>query len=164
MDTKIVNRGVYGEANAWPDTPRIERVFLRDLSGLSYGNAVGVGMADAIHDRLLRKIDWTPTYINSLTGASSTGAKTPMHFPSDRECLEKMSRLVGKVDPAEVTIGWIPNTLELGLVALSENLKDSLAANGAVELLGPAWDFPFDGDGDLRNLLTHPALAGLGSP
>ena len=31
MDTKVVNRGVHGEYNLWPDTaPRIERIFIRD--------------------------------------------------------------------------------------------------------------------------------------
>ena len=32
MDTKVVNRSVYGEYNPWPDLPRIERIFVRDLS------------------------------------------------------------------------------------------------------------------------------------
>ena len=31
MDTKVVNRSVYGESNPWPDEPRIERIFVRDL-------------------------------------------------------------------------------------------------------------------------------------
>ena len=43
MDTKVVNRGVYGDYNPWADEPRIERVFVRDLSPHSYGNAVGLG-------------------------------------------------------------------------------------------------------------------------
>ena len=55
MDTKVVNRSVHGESNPWPDAPRIERIFVRDLSSHSYGNAVGLGMADVIHDRLLEQ-------------------------------------------------------------------------------------------------------------
>ncbi len=34
MDTKVVNRGVYGEYNPWPGAPRIERIFIRGLSDL----------------------------------------------------------------------------------------------------------------------------------
>ena len=39
MDTKVVNRGVNGEYNPWPDTPRFERIFVRDLSELTYNSA-----------------------------------------------------------------------------------------------------------------------------
>src|SRR5262249_18034271 len=67
MDTKVVNRSVHGERNPWPGIPVIERIFVRDLGGMSYGNAVGIGMADIVHDRILSKIDWNPTQINSLT-------------------------------------------------------------------------------------------------
>jgi hypothetical protein len=41
MDTKVVNRGVNGEYNPWPNTPRFERIFVRDLSELTYNSAVG---------------------------------------------------------------------------------------------------------------------------
>src|ERR1700728_5010 len=69
MDTKVVNRSVQGVYNLWPDTPAIERIFVRDLSDLSYNNAVGVGMADVVTDRLVDRIDWEPTRINSLTAS-----------------------------------------------------------------------------------------------
>src|SRR5258706_11616347 len=36
MDTKVVNRGVNGEYNPWPDTPRIERIYIRGLNENSY--------------------------------------------------------------------------------------------------------------------------------
>src|SRR4051794_9477156 len=36
MDTKVVNRGVHGQYNPWPDAPLIQRIFIRDLSELSY--------------------------------------------------------------------------------------------------------------------------------
>ena len=53
MDTKVVNRGVNGEYNPWDTAPHFDRIFVRGLSEHSYGNAVGIGMADVIHDRLL---------------------------------------------------------------------------------------------------------------
>src|ERR1700728_304633 len=59
MDTKVVNRSVNGEYNPWDTAPRIHRIFLRGLSDKSYGNGVGVGMADVINDRLLTTIDCT---------------------------------------------------------------------------------------------------------
>ena len=35
MDTKVVNRSVHGEYNPWPNTPRIQRIYVRDLSELT---------------------------------------------------------------------------------------------------------------------------------
>jgi hypothetical protein len=120
MDTKVVNRSVYGQSNPFAEAPRIERLFLRDLSSHSYGNAVGLGMADVIHDRLLAKVDWNPTRINSLTASSPSAIKIPVHFASDRECIERIAPTVGKLDLSEVTFGWIRNSLELAELKLRE--------------------------------------------
>jgi hypothetical protein len=72
-----------------------------------------------------------------------------MHFPTDRECLERMMPTVGKFDSHEITIGWIRNTLELGLLGLSENVKTEIDKDPSLEILGPACDLEFDGDGNL---------------
>jgi Lactate racemase N-terminal domain len=149
MDTKVVNRGVHGQYNPWPDTPKIERIFIRGLSSVTYGNAVGFGMADVVHDRLVNGIDWTPTRINSLTASTPAAIRLPIHFPTDRECLEKIAPTVGKFDTKDVTIGWIRNTLELSPIALSENLLAEIKNNPILEILGPAEEIEFDGKGDL---------------
>ncbi|MGD0437538.1 MAG: hypothetical protein ABSB86_13845, partial [Bryobacteraceae bacterium] len=155
MDTKVVNRSVYGESNPWPSEPRFERIFLRDLSGHTYGNGVGLGMADVIHDRLLEKIDWNATRINSLTASTPTAIRTPVHFPTDRECLERIAPTVGKVDLSEVTYGWIKNSLELGFMKLSENLRSQIEANPALEVVGPAEEMEFDAAGNLDGLTVE---------
>jgi hypothetical protein len=152
MDTKVVNRGVHGQYNPWPDAPVIERIFIRDLSSLSYGNGVGLGMADVVSDRLLDKIDWLPTRINSLTASTPAAIRTPVHFPTDRECLERIAPTVGKFDMSEVTIGWIRNSLELGIIALSENLMPQIQSNPLLEIVGPAQEFDFDEAGNLAGL------------
>lgn len=151
MDTKVVNRSVWGPPNPWPDIPRIERIHVRGLSDQSYGNGVGIGMADVVHDRLLKLIDWNPTQINSLTAATPRAIATPVHFATDRECLERMYPTVGKVDLAEVTIGWIRNSLEISTLGLSENLRAEIEANPMLEIMGPAQDMPFDAAGDLTS-------------
>ncbi len=158
MDTKVVNRSVQGLYNPWPNTPKFERVFLRDLSSASYGNAVGFGMADVVHDRLLAKIDWNPTSINSLTASSPAAIKIPLHYPSDRECLEKVMPTVGKLDLKEVTFGWIQNTLDLSPLALSANLLPIIEANPALEILGDPIPMEFDAKGDLVSVFDSVAV------
>ena len=148
MDTKVVNRNVYGEYNPWPGVPRFERVFVRDLSELTYNSGVGVGMADVVTDRLVNRIDWNPTWVNSLTANTPAAIRTPIHFPTDRECLERIAPTVGKLNLDEVTYGWIRNTMELGRVALSENLRPLVERNPALEIEA-AIDFEFATDGNL---------------
>ena len=149
MDTKVVNRGVNGEYNPWDTAPRIDRIFLRGLSSHSYGNGVGLGMADVIHDRLLEVIDWVPTRINSLTASTPAAIRTPIHFSTDRECLERFWPTVGRLNQEDVTIGWIPNSLEIGTLRLSENLRDEIEKNESLEILGTAEPFDFDEHGNL---------------
>ena len=148
MDTKVVNRGVNGEYNPWPNTPRFERIFLRDLSELTYNSGVGLGMADVVADRLVNRIDWAPTWINSLTANTPAAIRTPIHFPTDRECIERIAPTVGKIELADVTYGWIRNSMELGRLAFSENLRAKVEANPALEIESVV-DFEFDGNGDL---------------
>jgi len=155
MDTKVVNRSVYGESNPWPDLARIERIFLRDLSSHTYGNGVGLGMADVVHDRLLEKIDWQATQINSLTASTPTAIRTPIHFASDRECLEKIALTVGRIDQKDVTYGWFRNSLELGFMKLSENLQAEIRKNPALEIVGPAEPMDFDAAGNLSGLVVE---------
>jgi len=149
MDTKVVNRGTAGEYNPWPNTPRIERIYLRDLSSLSYGNGVGFGLADVVNDRLLAKLDPHPTWINALTASTPGAAKTPIHWASDKECLERIALTVGKHDMTQVRIGWIHNTLELGTLALSSNMRAEIEANPLLEIVEEAHELPFDADGNL---------------
>jgi hypothetical protein len=155
MDTKVVNRSVHGEYNPWPDAPRIERIFVRGLSDLSYGNGVGLGMADVVSDRLLSKIDWNPTRINSLTASTPAAIRTPIHFASDRECLTRIAPTVGKHDLRDVTYGWIRNSLELGVIALSENLRPEIEKNLNLEVLGAAQVMELDSEGNLTALPVH---------
>lgn len=149
MDTKVVNRGTQGEYNPWPNTPKIERIFLRNLSSLSYGNGVGLGLSDVIHDRLAARLDTHPTWINALTASTPSAAKLPIHFSTDRECLERIAATVGKHNVADVRFGWIENTLELSKIALSENMRAEIKANPMLEIMEEAHDLPFDADGNL---------------
>jgi hypothetical protein len=152
MDTKVINRSIRSQNNFFPYLPKFERIFVRNLSSLSYGNGLGIGLADVVTDRLLDQIDWTPTQVNALTASSPTIIRTPIHFPSDRECLERVVPTVGKLDLSEVTLGWIRNTMELAVLGLSENLKPEIDNNPLLEILGPAQEMEFDASGNLADL------------
>jgi hypothetical protein len=159
MDTKVANRGVMGEYNPWDTAPRIERVFVRDLSELTYNSGVGIGMADVTTDRLVNRIDWKPTHLNSLTANTPAAIRTPIHFPSDRECLEKIWPTVGKFGEKEIVIGWIRNTMQLSPIMLSETLRPQIEQNPLLEIAGGPVELPFDVYGNLVSpfLTAHAA-------
>ncbi len=147
MDTKVINRGVNGEYNPWPDTPLVRRIYARGLSDLTYHSAVGLGMADVVHDRLVNDVDWKPTYINSLTASTPACIRIPIHYPSDREALTAISPTVGKTNLSEVTYCRIRNTLELVQLEVSENLLPSVYGN--VKATSAPFELHFDSSGNL---------------
>ena len=162
MDTKVINRDIDCGYNPWSWLPRIHRIFARDLSDLTYNNGVGLGMCDVVTDRLVNRIDWEATNINSLTASTPAPNRIPMHYPSDRECLEKFWPTVGKFEQDEVTLAWIRNTQELTVVGLSENLRPEIESNPELEILGSAWEMGFDSEGNLISpLVTAGATAGV---
>jgi len=143
MDAKVVNRGPGCEYNPWPGLPSIRRIFVRNLDPESYGNAMGIGMADVTTERLVRQIDWEPTRVNALSASVPSRIRVPAHFASDRECLQWVASTAGKLDPADVTYGWIRNTLELNRLAISLNLRRQIDGLPQVEADGEIevrWD------------------------
>jgi len=126
MDAKIVNRGPRSEYNFWAGTPKVQRIIVRELARESYGNAVGIGLADVTTDRLVHQIDWSPTMVNAQTAGAPSRIRVPAHFATDRESLDWVVGSVGKARASDVTIGWIRNTLELSVVAISENLREQV--------------------------------------
>jgi hypothetical protein len=134
MDAKVVNRGPACEYNPYPDLPAIQRIFVRDLDPETYGNALGIGMADVTTDRLVHGIDWEPTRVNALSSGIPSKIRVPTHFASDRDGLDWVSGTAGKIDPAQVTYGWIRNSLALDRVAVSDNLRGQIAGISGVEI------------------------------
>jgi len=146
MDTKVINRSVQAHYNPFPELPVVHRIYARGISDLSYHSAVGLGMADVIHDRLLADVDWNPTYINSLTASTPACIRTPIHFANDREVLRNIAPTVGKTDLMDVTYCRIRNTLELVHAFVSENLISTMFPNARV--ISEVFGVPFDAAGD----------------
>jgi hypothetical protein len=145
MDSKVVNRHPYGGSNLWSWAPRIFRIYVRSLSPLSYGNAIGIGMADVIPERLYQQIDWNATKVNATTASNLTAIRTPVRVGSDREALELISRVVGRDRVQDVTCVWIRNTLELGRMLVTQNL----GVVQGVEVTGPPIAWQFDSAGNM---------------
>jgi hypothetical protein len=159
MDTKVVNRSVRHGANCWKNVPVIHRIYVRDLSDKSYGNACGMGMADIVNKRLVDKFDPAATWVNSLTASNTLPSSTPIHYATDRECISRIAPTVGKMNVHDVSIGWIRNTMELGEMLVSENLLPELRQNPDIEVLSEPREMEYGADGNLVEAFAAEAVA-----
>jgi hypothetical protein len=158
MDTKTINRSMHGSANCYPTAPIIDRVFAREMDPLSYGNAIGVGLADVVTDRLVSQIDWEATFVNCLTACTPRGIKLPVHFPTDRECITRIGPTAGRLNLEDLSIAWISNTNELAHLAVSENLLPELTQDPILEVLTDPFELPFDESDNLpllKDVFAH---------
>ncbi|MEW5735855.1 MAG: DUF362 domain-containing protein [Thermodesulfobacteriota bacterium] len=148
MDSKVTgrHRDISGDFRLPPDPGRI---FVRELSPGSAGNANGVGLADFVTSRLAAAVDRKKTYVNSLSALSPEKAAIPMHFDTDRECLEACLSTCGCEKPESARLAWIPSTSRLSLLAASPALEPEIRANPRLCRISDYRDLAFGPDGNL---------------
>jgi len=148
------NRDILG---VFPHPVNVKRLFVRDLTPFSDGNANGIGFADLTTKRLVDKIDRAATYMNCITAISIEKAAIPMHFESDRECIEVALGSVGLIPPGRSRIVRIKNTLQIDEVEVSEVYGDEIPDRRDLEILGPPHALCFDTTGNLIPLVVRGA-------
>ncbi len=128
MDTNVIGyRGVKGYEDL--DRPNIRTIAALSLVEASQGNAIGVGLADFITRRLRDAINEEKTFVNVYTTGDMERAKIPATLPNDEVLFEKISARYGQKR-------WmlIPNTLHLGHLYVSEDLREEVAAHPLCEI------------------------------
>ena len=149
MDTNVIGRKRNDRRAMEGETPRVLRIFVRDLTETTHGNAVGVGFAEFTTDRLVEKIDLHVTYLNSITGQHVSVAAIPMHFPTDREVLDIALASIGLIGPDEARVLWIKNTLDLGELEASTAYLDMARGRPDLEVLADPRPLEVGSDGNL---------------
>jgi hypothetical protein len=148
MDPNITgrNRDLLG---VFSHPVQIKRLFVRDLTDQSKGNAIGIGLADIATQRLVDKIDYDATYKNCITGISLEKAAVPMHFETDREAIEVALSGLGLISPLKSKIVRVKNTLRLETVEVSEVYADEFDQRTDLEILGGPDPMKFDHQNNL---------------
>ena len=113
-------------------------------------------MADVTTERLVRQIDWEPTLVNALSAGNPSRVRVPAHFATDRECLNWVAATAGKLDVADVTYGWIRNTLELDRLAISPALRGQIEVQPQIDVEGEI-DVRWDQSDNLVSPFVWPA-------
>ena len=156
MDAKVIGRPVHPELVLLNrERIKIRRIYVRDLTEESEGNATGIGFADLMHRRIFGKIDFNALYTNVATGLGLNAARIPMQVPNDCAGLELATRSMGFVDPSEVRMVWIRNTLSIINFRASSNCANELQDNPNYEI-GPLHEVSFDAEGNLQGRAPLP--------
>jgi hypothetical protein len=129
--------------------PHAKRIFVRNLSPESDGNANGIGLADVTTQRLVDAIDFEKTYQNALTAISPEKAAVPIHFETDRECVETCLNTIGMVESDAARIVRIKNTATLETLWISRALEVEASSNPDIQVPGTWAPMRFDDEGNL---------------
>jgi len=143
MDPNVIGRGMQQE-KVKLNAPKILRLFVRDLTEESHGNAIGIGFADFTTDRLVAKIDDHATWTNVLTSVSPWEARVPIHYPSDREAIETALATAGTTPTEKMRIIRIRDTEHIDEMLVSESVWEDLNDRDDVEALGKPQEMMFD--------------------
>jgi hypothetical protein len=148
MDPNVTGR-LYFIGSPPLKEPKITRIFVRDLTPETEGNAIGIGYADYTTKRLVQKIDPVPTMINSITGMGPECGRIPISFEKDREALQAAFDNSGVLDPKDLRLVWIKNTLEVEYLWASESLLKEAKGNSNLEVVSGLQEVPFDKNGNM---------------
>jgi hypothetical protein len=147
LDTNIVGRGIDGRPR---DSRRsdVGAIYVRGLTPASHGNAIGIGIADVVSDRLVAAMDPEAVFTNALSAMTPTTAKVPLHFASDRDCLRAALRFSGS-DTADAGIVRIQSTLALARFTASERYRAEVEDRSDLQIVSDPADWRFDARGNL---------------
>ena len=140
------NRDMLG---VFPHPAKVKRLFVRDLTDRSKGNATGIGLADITTKRLVDKIDYTATYKNCITGISLEKAAVPMYFENDREAIAVALGSIGLIPAAQSKIVRIKNTLRVDTAEVSEAYAEMFQRRSDLEIISGPNAMVFDGENNL---------------
>lgn len=131
------------------EKPKIKRIFVRDLTPGSEGNALGIGFADFTTKRLVDKIDFQVTYINCITGIDPEDGRIPITFETDQEAIDAALNTIGYIEPENAKVIWIKNTLKLEEMMVSEAYLQQIEAQDNLILLQDSGNLTFNLQGNL---------------
>ena len=156
MDPKVIGRvKVHGVTHNV--CCQIRTIVALDLTNETHGNASGIGLADIVTSRLLKKVDFEKLYINCIT-AGICGIQrsfVPMVAPDDRSAILTALRVCGNAHPMQARIVRIKNTLSLDVIDISESLVGKWISGRKVQPIGDAFSLRFDHQGKIE---PFPAL------
>ncbi len=153
MDSNVTgrHRDIVGD---FRKAPNPKRIFVRDLTPASDGNANGIGLADITTRRLVQRIDRQKTGINAIAAISPEKGAIPLYLDTDRECLSACLHTAGLNDGTEARIVRIRNTADLKYLQISRPLEAEAAGNDCLTRVTPWQAIEFDVHDNLQEFYS----------
>lgn len=148
MDPNVIGRS-YFRGSPPPTEPEIMRIFVRDMTPESERNANGIGLADFTTNRLVRKIDMDAVAVNCITGGAPEYGQIPLSYERDRDAMQAAFDTAGVINPMDLRLVWIKNTLKLETIWASEAMMAEVQSNRDLEIISPLQEIAFDGQGNM---------------
>ena len=146
MDTKVIGRIMVNDTEE-PKSPSIGKLVVLNLSKDSYGNALGIGLADITTKKLVESINRNAMYSNLIPTTYLTRGKIPISFDNDKLAIDMAIKTLGSIRVENLRIGIIENTLELQTLYVTENMLNSMES--VVKVVEKGIELLFDEQGDL---------------
>lgn len=148
MDPNILER--YTTANL-PDSDKFQRIAVLALTRETQGNFNGLGLADICTRRLYEQMNFAETYPNPLTSRVPRSVKIPMVLDNDRQVIQAAIQTCINVDPQNVRMIRIKNTLQLEEIWISPALLPEARCHPNLEVLEKPAPLLYDEAGNLTN-------------
>lgn len=127
---------------------QVQRTAFLNLSEISHGNALGVGLASAITSKIFDVMDIEAMYPNCLTSTVLKSACIPCVVATDKEAIQLCIRTCNGIEGKPVRMVYISNSLHIGQIMLSEAYYEDVKAGKypGVEALDEPAPLEFDAD------------------
>ncbi|MEI7754641.1 MAG: DUF2088 domain-containing protein [Actinomycetota bacterium] len=115
-------------------SPRVATIVMLDITEVSGGNVLGIGLADFIPASLANTIDWQKTYVNCFTAGPSgvRRSRMPMVLPDEEACIKAALSMCGRAVTEPKKVVRIRSTLHLTRCWISDALLGDLPAGATI--------------------------------
>lgn len=144
MDTNVTGRRHFTINEPEPTSPTIKRIYVRGLTDLTKGNAMGIGAADVVHRDVAESIDTSKSLINAITASTVRGVRLPPVVETDRAGVTAAMSTLGVTDPDEARLLRVTNTMDLERCYASPALLRAARERADLNVIEAASPIQFD--------------------
>ena len=137
---------------AWSDdrpVPDITRIFVRDLTGATRGNAMGLGRLDVATRKLVDKIDMQATAVNAITACCPEDCKIPLTVATEKQAVAAALMTLRPYTPEDLKVVHIKNTRDLASMRVSKGCLPELETRENIRIVSAGSPMVFDDTGQL---------------
>jgi hypothetical protein len=135
----------------WSDdrpVPDITRIFVRDLTDATRGNAMGLGRLDVATRKLVDKIDMQTTAVNAITACCPEDCKIPLTLATEKQAVTAALMTLPPYTLEDLKVVHIQNTRDLALMQVSKGCLLELETREDICIVYPGSPMAFDDKGN----------------